>query len=602
MFNVLWGTVNIHFKIYGMKKNYFGSAWQTRLLLFLFLSCSLLNAKAERFPFFANYSGANEVPANASTGGGAIIGVYDDVTNTIYYNIVFGGLSANVTAAHFHAPAMPGVNAAVSLGHAGFPTGVVAGNYSRIDVFTDAQETNLKAGLMYSNIHTTAFPGGEIRAQIVLGAASTEIYTFNRTYSGTNEVPPNTSKATGTIMGAYDAAINRIFYAIQFSGLSANAVAAHFHAPAMPGENAAVTLGHAGFPTGVTSGTYRKTDVLSVTQEKNLLAGLMYSNIHTTALPGGELRAQIFFDAPFVAPVITCPANITVSNDAGLCSASVVFEATATGSPDFLITYKADSKVIFPGHIFPVGTTTVNATAINGGGVSTCSFTVTVNDTEAPVIIDLKADPSVLWPANRKMRTVKISTGTSADTSGTDTSSIIDGVTDNCPGPISCVVSVTSNEAVNDVGDGNTSPDWEIINNHTVKLRAERSGKGTGRVYTITLRCTDLAGNASEETTTVTVPHDMSVKSAANGRVGESTLAVSVYNNPTKNYFTLSVDPGSKQENISVKIFDMTGRMVEATNSSSQIIRVGDKLGAGIYIAEIRKGSEVSFMRLVKQD
>ncbi|QNA43133.1 CHRD domain-containing protein [Lacibacter sediminis] len=584
-----------------MKKNYLNSPWRVRCLLFLIVSCSILKARADRFPFIAIYSGANEVPANASTGGGGIIGVYDDATNTIYYNIAFGGLSAATTAAHFHAPAGPGVNAGVTLAHVGFPTGVTTGNYTKIDVFTDAQETNLKAGLMYSNIHTSAFPGGEIRAQIVLGAASTEIYTFKRTYSGANEVPANASTATGTIMGAYNAAINRIFYSIEFSGLSANAIAAHFHAPAMPDTTAPVTLGNAGFPTGVTSGVYRRTNVFNDVQEKYLLAGLMYSNIHTTLFPGGEIRTQIFFDAPFVAPVVTCPANITVSNDAGLCSASVAFEATVTGSPDYFITYKVDGKVIFPGYIFPVGTTTVKATAINGGGISTCSFTVTVNDTEAPQIYDLKTDPVVLWPANGKMRIIKVTTGTFADTLSADTLNIIDGVTDNCPGPINCVLSVISNEPVNGVGDGNTSPDWEIINNHIVKLRAERSGTGTGRVYTITMRCTDLAGNTSEETTTVTVPHDMSVKSSANpGRLGENTLAVSVYNNPTKNYFTLSVEPGTRSENVSVRLFDMTGRMVEAANSSSQIIRVGSTLGAGIYMAEIRSGDKVSLMKLIK--
>ncbi|HTH32337.1 MAG TPA: CHRD domain-containing protein, partial [Lacibacter sp.] len=323
-----------------MKKFYFDSAWQTRLLFFLLSSCSLFQARAERFPFAATYSGANEVPPNASTATGTIVGVYDDATNTIYYNIVFSGLSANATAAHFHAPAAPGVNAGVTLGHAGFPAGVTSGNYSKIDVFTDAQETNLKAGLMYSNIHTSALPGGEIRAQIILGAASTEIYTFNRTYSGSQEVPPNASTATGTIMGAYNASTNTIFYNIQFSGLSANTVAAHFHAPAMPGVNAGVTLGHAGFPTGVTSGTYSKTDVFTAAQETNLLAGLMYSNIHTTALPGGEIRTQIFLNAPFVAPVLTCPTNIVASNDPGLCTASVSFAAAVTGSPAPVVTYR----------------------------------------------------------------------------------------------------------------------------------------------------------------------------------------------------------------------------------------------------------------------
>jgi hypothetical protein len=567
-----------------MKKFYFDSAWQTRLLFFLLSSCSLFQARAERFPFAATYSGANEVPPNASTATGTIVGVYDDATNTIYYNIVFSGLSANATAAHFHAPAAPGVNAGVTLGHAGFPAGVTSGNYSKIDVFTDAQETNLKAGLMYSNIHTSALPGGEIRAQIILGAASTEIYTFNRTYSGSQEVPPNASTATGTIMGAYNASTNTIFYNIQFSGLSANTVAAHFHAPAMPGVNAGVTLGHAGFPTGVTSGTYSKTDVFTAAQETNLLAGLMYSNIHTTALPGGEIRTQIFLNAPFVAPVLTCPTNIVASNDPGLCTASVSFAAAVTGSPAPVVTYRIGGNVITSPHVFPLGTTTVTATAINGGGFATCSFTVTVNDTEAPVISNVSVDPTVLWPVNHKMRNIAVTYSSS----------------DNCPGTVTCTLSVTSNEHMNGAGDGNTGDDWEIVNNHAVKLRAERTGGGMGRVYTITIRCTDQAGNTGVATTTVAVPHDMSARSEANA--GRNTLAVAVFNNPTKNYFTLSVEPGSRQENISVKLFDMTGRMVEAANSSSQIVRVGDKLGAGIYMAEIRRGNEVSFMRLIKLD
>jgi hypothetical protein len=567
-----------------MKKFYLPLSLRGGLLLFLFVGLSFLKAKADLFPFTATYSGANEVPANSSTATGTIVGVYNDATNTIYYSIVFSGLSANTSAAHFHAPAGPGVNAGVTLGHAGFPTGVTAGNYSKIDVFTDAQETNLKAGLMYSNIHTSLLPGGEIRAQIILGAASTEIYTFNRTYSGANEVPPNASTATGTIVGAYNAATNTIFYNIQFSGLSANAVAAHFHAPATLGFNASVTLGHAGFPTGVTSGTYSKTDVFTAAQETNLLAGLMYSNIHTTALPGGEIRTQIFLNAPFVAPVLTCPANIIASNDPGLCSASVSFAAIVTGTPAPAVTYRIGSTVITSPYVFPLGTTTVNVSAVNGGGFATCSFTVTVNDTEAPVISNVSVDPSVLWPANHKMRNVAVTYSS----------------TDNCPGTVTCVLSVTSNEVMNGSGDGNTGPDWEIVNNHSVKLRAERSGAGTGRVYTITMRCTDQAGNTGVATTAVMVPHDMSAKSSANGRIGEGTLAASVYNNPTRNYFTISVEPGTRPENVSVRLFDMAGRMVEATNSSSQIIRVGSKLGAGVYMAEIRRGNEVSLMKLIK--
>jgi hypothetical protein len=45
-----------------------------------------------------------------------------------------------------------------------------------------------------------------------------------------------------------------------------------------------------------------------------------------------------------------------------------------------------------------------------------------------------------------------------------------------------------------------------------MSLRAERSGTGSGRVYTITVQCTDAAGNSTTKTVTVTVAHDQAKK------------------------------------------------------------------------------------------
>jgi hypothetical protein len=59
---------------------------------------------------------------------------------------------------------------------------------------------------------------------------------------------------------------------------------------------------------------------------------------------------------------------------------------------------------------------------------------------------------------------------------------------------------------VNTTGDGNTEPDIEIVDGHHVRLRAERSGDGEGRVYTITIICKDAAQNTSQTTVTVVVP------------------------------------------------------------------------------------------------
>ncbi|TBX70019.1 HYR domain-containing protein [Flavobacterium silvisoli] len=81
-------------------------------------------------------------------------------------------------------------------------------------------------------------------------------------------------------------------------------------------------------------------------------------------------------------PSIECPADITVNATAGSCGANVTFAAaTASGDPTPVITYSHDS-----GSFFPVGLTTVTATATNANGSASCQFVVKVNDTEAPLI------------------------------------------------------------------------------------------------------------------------------------------------------------------------------------------------------------------------
>ena len=71
-----------------------------------------------------------------------------------------------------------------------------------------------------------------------------------------------------------------------------------------------------------------------------------------------------------------------------------------------------------------------------------------------------------------------------------------------------CTLSVTSNEGVNDPGSGHTAPDFVVVDAHHVQVRAERDGGGTGRIYTIKIKCVDSAGDVATSTATVTVPHD----------------------------------------------------------------------------------------------
>ncbi|MGZ5472756.1 MAG: CSLREA domain-containing protein [Thermoanaerobaculia bacterium] len=143
-----------------------------------------------------------------------------------------------------------------------------------------------------------------------------------------------------------------------------------------------------------------------------------------------------------------------------------------------------------PGRIV---TATATDPAGNTSEFSACLQVIAAVDTTAPVIhLTLLTDQ--LWPPNHKM--VKVASGVSA----TD---------DQDPSP-SLAVTVTSNEPADGSGDGTTAPDWEVTDNHDgtfdVWLRAERSGTGNGRTYTISATASDDAGNPTTETATATVP------------------------------------------------------------------------------------------------
>jgi len=122
---------------------------------------------------------------------------------------------------------------------------------------------------------------------------------------------------------------------------------------------------------------------------------------------------------------------------------------------------------------------------------ATGSSSLVVVDTTPPAMSAISPSASVLWPANHKFVTIGLAYT----------------VTDNS-GTAACSAGVLSNEPVDGTGDGDTSPDWIVIDGTTVQLRAERAGGGSGRVYTITVACRDASGNASTKSTTVSVPHD----------------------------------------------------------------------------------------------
>lgn len=104
----------------------------------------------------------------------------------------------------------------------------------------------------------------------------------------------------------------------------------------------------------------------------------------------------------------------------------------------------------------------------------------------------MAVSPNVLAPPNHQMMAISIQM------------SVID-LADAAP--VCRIRDVTSNEPAQGLGDGDTAPDWVITGALGLTVRAERSGSGNGRVYTVALRCTDRSGNSAEKAATVSVPH-----------------------------------------------------------------------------------------------
>ncbi len=222
---------------------------------------------------FANLSlsGKQEVPRNTSTATGVFNGLYDKSTKKVTYSVTING--ATPTAMHLH-NAKIGTNGDVVV--------ELTGTGGTTAALTAAQETELLAGNFYFNAHTAAFPNGEIRGQI----ANENMVVFSNSLSGANEIPANTSTATGTIYGLYDKSTKSLKYVLTYSGFTP--VAMHFHKAAVGANGDVVFEIPAPYSSGMSGSV-----TLTAAQETDLLSKLWYVNVHSVAFAGGELRAQL---------------------------------------------------------------------------------------------------------------------------------------------------------------------------------------------------------------------------------------------------------------------------------------------------------------------
>lgn len=233
-----------------------------------------------------NLSGEQESPAvttSASGQGYALV-------NTSDYSIELVALTEGVddaTMAHIHTGRI-GLNGDILVGLEQItaePGKWVTPANTMIDADIFA---TLASGGHYVNVHTPAYPNGEIRGQIV---SDDDFALFTFPLSGAQEVPPVSTTASGDGYALISLHDLQLELQVLTSGV-ADATAAHIHTGAA-GENGPILLGLAQDVNNVNRWMAPPATFLTLGIFEVLSAGGHYVNVHTPAFPDGEIRGQI---------------------------------------------------------------------------------------------------------------------------------------------------------------------------------------------------------------------------------------------------------------------------------------------------------------------
>lgn len=203
--------------------------------------------------------------------------------------------------------------------------------------------------------------------------------------------------------------------------------------------------------------------------------------------PSGTLQALsaecVAEDAPLADDAWVCPEGRTV--ECGSATTLYLRDSTDQSCANQELT------VVNPGPYTPG---TYDIVVRGEAGDPLCSAELTVVDTVAP---QLETQVVNLWPPNHKFHSIGIEDCVT--------------VTDACQPELQAeFIWASSDEPVNDIGDGNHEPDILFDGCQRVQVRAERQGPRDGRIYKLGVRVVDGSGNASEGECLVVVDHDRS--------------------------------------------------------------------------------------------
>lgn len=201
-----------------------------------------------------------------------------------------------------------------------------------------------------------------------------------------------------------------------------------------------------------------------------------------------------------ISPTIICPTDKIIECDASTSPSNTGMATVSDQCASNPAIEYVDN--ISPGSCANEFTISRTWTATDpSGNVARCNQIIYVQDTTPPQL-NVSVDPNILWPPNHKMVSINPTINTN----------------DNCDGnPVVELLSISVNESEETntydpnfdttAGDGHTTDDIQVDGDIAISLRAERSGKGEGRNYTIIYGATDSCGNKTSASAIVTVPH-----------------------------------------------------------------------------------------------
>jgi hypothetical protein len=261
-----------------------------------------LSASAQIVEFRATINAEQEVPTNASPAVGSAIMIYDVAANTFDLVLSIRNFSSALAASHIH-EGLSGANGGVVTNLGGEAvysrSGTTLTATFRGRTYGGTKLTLLQTGA-YLNFHTAAFPGGEVRGQLIAQpkrlVARIDVAQEQAAFPA-NAAALSASNAFGAAVMSYDPGTNRMNLRVSLYNFTNTLTNSHFHDGA-PGVSGPVATG---LGAGTVASYFRDGNTITGTflniayvgDPVRLLTGGTYLNFHSNTFTGGEIRGQV---------------------------------------------------------------------------------------------------------------------------------------------------------------------------------------------------------------------------------------------------------------------------------------------------------------------